>query len=117
MSSLGDLVDLPEFALGRVVMDVVKERMRQDELKNAGRFKFTCADDGLLDTERLAILVEEVGEASRAVLNAQRLVDDKMVFAELELKKELVQVAAIAVAWLEYLEKHKGGENARYEKV
>lgn len=84
-----------------VVDLVVAERERQDRLKAEGRFAFTCADrDGLHDTEKLAVLTEVVGEVARAVLELKSLVNAS---GNTDLRAELVQVAAVAVAWLESL--------------
>ena len=66
-------------------------REAQDVMKLEGRFEFTCADDELSDDERLTILVEEDGEVARAI--HQRLPG--------ELRAELIQVAAVALAWIE----------------
>lgn len=79
------------------------ERHRQDKLKAAGRFAYTCADAGLTEAEKLAVLTEEVGEVAREVLSGDELVSDGggTVAA---LREELVQVAAISAAWLEGLE-------------
>ena len=86
-----------------VIERVVKERRRQDELKAAGRFRFTCADYGMLDADKLCVLTEEVGEVAREVLSLATLVTDGAGKRE-ALRQELVQVAAIAVAWIEALE-------------
>lgn len=61
------------------------ERARQDIKWGANR--------KLASTLWLTILVEEIGEVARAILERQGL------------KDELVQVAAVAVCWLEELEK------------
>jgi NTP pyrophosphatase (non-canonical NTP hydrolase) len=81
------------------------ERERQDELKAAGRFEFTCADDGLTLAEKLACLTEELGEVAQEVLTQEghRLARDTLGTKE-ALRKELVQVAAVAVAWIESLD-------------
>jgi hypothetical protein len=75
------------------VLDRVSaERDRQDNLAAAGRWggaTIATVDDG----RRLAVLVEEVGEVARALQDGT----DPAV--------ELVQVAAVAVAWLEALER------------
>ena len=47
--------------------------------------------------ERLAILVEEVGEVAHELTYDQSGDKDKLV-------KELIQVAAMAASWVEYLE-------------
>lgn len=52
-----------------------------------------CSGAGITDTTKMAVLSEEVGEVARAVLD--RTPD--------RLRVELVQVAAVAVAWLESL--------------
>lgn len=82
------------------VIDLIQaERYRQEELKAAGRFPFTCADTpGLTTGQKVAVLAEECGEVARAALAADGLVKDGG-----DVKKELIQVAAVCVAWLESL--------------
>jgi len=52
-----------------------------------------CSSPGVHPVVRSAVLSEEVGEVSRAVLDRDAVA----------LRRELVQVAAVAVAWLEGL--------------
>jgi NTP pyrophosphatase (non-canonical NTP hydrolase) len=85
----------------RVFELVSDERDRQEELKRQGRFMSTCADNSLWDAEKLAVLMEEVGELSRAVLETLNLCADKHGS---NTKDELVQIAAVCCAWLESLE-------------
>lgn len=85
----------------RVLRDVMIERARQDNLKAAGRFQYTCADPGMVDVDRVACLGEEFGEACRALLESRHAAND--VHGK-DLRKELIQVAAVAVAWVEYLD-------------
>jgi NTP pyrophosphatase (non-canonical NTP hydrolase) len=98
----------PDLSIGtkleRVLTLVGSERMRQDVLKEQGRFEFTCADDGLTNAEKLACLTEELGEVAREVLTQEgrRLARDT-VGTRAALRSELVQVAAVAVAWIEAL--------------
>lgn len=98
----------PELAVGtkleRVLIDVGSERLRQDILKEQGRFQFTCADDGLTNAEKLACMTEELGEVAKEVLTQEgrRLARDSLGTSA-GLRKELVQVAAVAVAWIEAL--------------
>lgn len=80
--------------------EVRTERYRQEQLKHEGRFRYTCADKELTNAERAVILGEEFGEACRAVLEAGDVVNDKH---GAQLRKELIQVAAVAVAWIEAL--------------
>jgi len=84
----------------KALAEIYKERLRQEELKAAGRFSFTCADDGLSLGEKLAVLGEEFGEVARAVLEAMEKVND---VHGVNLRKELIQVAAVAMAWAESL--------------
>lgn len=88
----------PVGPVGIALRDVYRERVRQDQLKAAGRFELTCADAELPASEKLAILVEEVGEVARAVLERADLVADKHGSS---LRDELIQVAAVALAWAE----------------
>jgi NTP pyrophosphatase (non-canonical NTP hydrolase) len=88
---------------------VIEERKRQDRLMALGKFAFTCADkDGLTNAEKLTVLIEETGEVARAILNLSQLASDALlknrVVCEYKLQEELIQVAAVAVAWLESLE-------------
>lgn len=68
------------------------------EIPSAVRAKFLCktdADRGHLSWPR--ILVEEVAEAV------------EVVHDPVKLRAELVQVAAVAVAWIEAIDRRKGG--------
>ena len=57
-----------------------------------------CSSPHVTDLTKMAVLTEEVGEVARALLDGH---DDGM-------RDELVQVAAVAVAWLESLEAADG---------
>lgn len=70
---------------------VASERDRQERLRIAGKFKQTCADSEMDAGIKLAVLIEEVGEVGRAMLG------------DGDLRAELIQVAAVAVAWAESL--------------
>jgi len=85
-------------ALRERVLDLVRNECdRQIQLKAEGRFKNTCSDKELTNQEKLVILVEEVGEVARAILEKHGLANDKH---NADLNKELVQVAAVCVSWL-----------------
>lgn len=87
-----------------VLLEIKHERIRQEELKAQGRFLFTCADDGLTNAEKLACLMEEVGEAAREVLTQpERPLASDTVGTAVALRRELIHVAAVAVAWVEAL--------------
>lgn len=81
------------------MMDVSRERTHQEALKNEGRFEHTCADE-MDPFRKLAILGEEFGEVSRALLEKHGESNDRW---NKDLRKELIQVAAVAVAWAESL--------------
>src|ERR1022692_2831392 len=88
------------------------ERLRQKHLLKMGKITFSC-DSPIVDNDRkLRALVEEIGEVAQALEafehhgcsssadGLQRFRDKKA-----HLKTELTQVAAVAVAWLEALDK------------
>lgn len=77
-----------------LVGEVLNERMRQDAKWGWPRH----LDATLWST----VLLEEVGEVARAVLERDRL----------NLRQELVQVAAVALAWLERGDWERGGNDA-----
>lgn len=79
-------------ALDCALVCVRVERARQEQLKAEGKFAATCADD-IPAGAKLAVLVEEVGEVARAICER----DPEAM------REELVQVAAVAVAWVEAL--------------
>lgn len=79
----GDISDTNE-----VLAEVRKERRKQDKM---------WGEQNHDDTYWLAILMEEVGEASERTLN-----DDKE-----RLREELVQTAAVVVAWIECIDRGK----------
>ena len=77
--------------------EIRTERTRQDTLAAAGRWGGESVAT-ISDDRRLRVLVEEVGEVARALDWHQDLEEDG------QLRAELVQVAAVAVAWLEALD-------------
>jgi hypothetical protein len=78
----------------RILADVLYERARQETLHSP-----TCADPSMPNSERLEVLGEEFGEVCKALVEIR---DSKAV--EADLRAELVQVAAVAVAWLEAID-------------
>jgi NTP pyrophosphatase (non-canonical NTP hydrolase) len=90
-----------EVILLEILLQVRDERRRQDE-----KFGWFENPDSLLpngsEEKRLAVLAEEFGEVARAVLErgfAESKDDHERWEANLE--EELIQVAAVAIAWLE----------------
>lgn len=85
----------------RVLRCVSVERDRQETLRREGRFPYTCASpEGLSHSDKLAVLAEEFGEVARHVTEG---VIDPARIETYELRKELIEVAAVAVAWAESL--------------
>jgi hypothetical protein len=122
----------------KVLSEVFTERERQEQLKASGKFLWTCADltykvpsqaayrGHVVDTERevtvthaerMAVLSEEVGEAAKEVVDfiiAGSKSDTNNAKIHLELlRKELVQVAAVAVAWIEALDAEQAASGKR----
>lgn len=86
---------------------VVAERDRQQALKFTGKFVYTCADAAMSDADALAVLVEEVGEVAKEINETIGRFLGAAQYGEYRerLRAELVQVAAVAVAWVEKLGK------------
>lgn len=92
---------------------IVDERRLQERLKAAGKFRHTAADAEVSNPVCLTILVEEVGEVARLVNDNPSLrypvlpgrtpiLHDYPTGDILDrLRSELIQVAAVAVAWIE----------------
>lgn len=80
------------------------ERARQRELLAARKIDFDCAEPKVWNSYKLAVLCEEVGEVSKEVqewVNPKNPAADK---CRARMQTELIQVAAVAVAWAESLE-------------
>lgn len=89
-----------------ILEDIRNERQRQERLKASGKFVYSCADGGISDTERFTVLTEEVGEVAhelneRVGRGSRR---EEYFASKARLRAELIQVAAVAVAWVEALD-------------
>lgn len=89
-------------SLGYIFTLIEKERERQELLAASGRFKHTLRDRDLSEPCKVAVIMEEIGEVSRNVLSRQELVTDGSIGDD-SLMLELVQIAALSVAWIERL--------------
>jgi hypothetical protein len=97
-----------------VLFSVSNERHRQEQLKAEGRFLNTPADSVMTPSETLAVLGEEFGEVAREVAES---VAGKPLATD-RLRAELVQVAAVCVAWVERLDReHIELEKCRHGKA
>ena len=86
---------------GDALGDIAWERRRQTELRNAGRYEKTCADD-MPNLRRLAVLTEEVGEFAQEVLTFEGFREARGTGGTYDsLYKEALHVAAVATAILE----------------
>ena len=98
MSALG----LPT---AQVLVDVHAERERQEEIGQRKRAEGidwrSCADPAMAggDFARFTVLGEEFGEVANAVLETAY-----GAASAVDLRAELVQVAAVAVAWVEAID-------------
>ena len=104
-------------AMQEVLNDVGFERVRQEDLRRSGKFLWTCAVSGALVSldRKMSVLSEEVGEVAKEVVDIGIARDkydkEKMAFPRhresallLRIRKELVQVAAVCVAWIEAID-------------
>src|SRR5438552_26200 len=80
---------------GEIYAAIADERERQHRKwdRDHDHGHGDCSSAGVPDTVKVAVLTEETGEVARAFLDGDRA----------GLRRELVQVAAVAVAWLEAL--------------
>src|SRR5580658_7380273 len=100
---------------------VSRERLRQEELRKSGKFLWTCAshrhDPGstvpVSYAEKLVVLMEEIGEVAREVVEwgittdkyaadptLMKMPPHREQYFRDRLRNELVQVAACCVAWI-----------------
>lgn len=85
------------------------ERNNQETLKEKGKFRNSCADEGVHDNWRFTVLGEEFGEVSRE-LNESSEFGIGRENNDAKLASELIQVAAVCVAWLEAIAMRNGGK-------
>lgn len=88
--------------IGYVFTLIEKERQRQESLKASCRFKYTLRDYDISESNKISVIMEEIGEVARNVLARNMLVTDGDTDDD-SLIRELVQVASLSVAWLERL--------------
>lgn len=80
-----------------VLAEVAQERERQRRLLAASKIGCDCANPDVNDFKKLAVLTEELGEVAEALQRPGQL--SRAVTAHK--RKELIQLAAVAVAWAE----------------
>ena len=92
-----------------IFTEISFERVRQEGLRASGKFLYTCASPDFAAFShfaRAAVLGEECGEVCRAVLDVEQIAEgrNKPSEAKKRLRKELIEVAAVAVAYIEALD-------------
>jgi NTP pyrophosphatase (non-canonical NTP hydrolase) len=93
-------MELPDGSIQEICWDIYEERLRQD--------KKWGDQSGNKDSVWSTVLTEEVGEAAQEVLRYEYGTDINKSIALSNLRAELIQVAAVAVAWVEALDKRAG---------
>lgn len=97
---LGEAMPTTELAgLSPVTLAAVNAETIRAQVKHGDR---SYLGDGLTLTERLAGLVEEVGEVGRAMTYDNDQGKDHLV-------KELIQVSSVAASWAEWLDSQPAG--------
>jgi len=90
------------------------ERLRQKQLLREGKIFFACDSPVVSHDRKLRVLTEELGEVAGAIDRIETLNPLRQPRAELSepsaraknnLRDELAQIAAVAIAWLESFEK------------
>jgi NTP pyrophosphatase (non-canonical NTP hydrolase) len=103
----------------RVLDEVAAERARQYALLRTGRIQHDCADPSVNLDRKLRVLTEELGEVAQAIDILEQCGGPAEPLCREELREELIQVAAVAVAWAESLtpncEPQKNAKNAKQE--
>jgi hypothetical protein len=97
----------PDGYTGEALQEIYQERLRQEDLKREGRFEYTCADVEVDDGQCYMILGEEFGEVGHALneMIGKTYIAREIDLAMLAVRDELIQVAAVTVAWIERIDK------------
>lgn len=80
------------------------ERNRQERLQKTGRFDFTCSDPEITNSQRGMVLGEEFGEACHEVNEGIGKPSSGRYVDLVKLRKELIETAAVTVAWIEAID-------------
>lgn len=120
LNGLGKEDDLTAVETTKVLHEVLVERRRQDQLVAEGKFAWNCGDATVPWAEKLAVLMEEVGEAANEVvewiITRDKYAADPVLlkmpphrekYFRDRLRTELIQVAAVCTAWAESLTEHE----------
>ena len=88
-----------------ILGELLVERERQEKKFGVDQYL------DISDSDCLAVLIEEVGEVARE-LNEILLGNSSTEAYHRRLRKELLQTAAVAVAWIEALDEGKGSKDS-----
>jgi hypothetical protein len=88
---------VPALVLSDITLSAIQAEATRAHLKHG---EHSMLGPARTNTERLAILVEEVGEVAHELTYDQGGAESRRD----ELVKELIQVAAMAASWVEFLE-------------
>ena len=107
-------------AMGRssIFAEVMNERGRQLSLVASGKHAWSMCNPDISQARKLVVLAEEFGEVSKEVCEHMNLHDmarheildatqEKQIALIANIRKELIQIAAVAVGWIEALDKGK----------
>lgn len=88
-----------------IFADIARERDRQEKLVAEGRHPFSCSDPEISGAEKARVAGEEYGEVCKASYEMDNSEVLPAVHARHRdhLRAELIQLAAVAVAWAESL--------------
>lgn len=94
-----------------VFAKIAAERQRQRQLFYEGRISFDCASPLPDPNRKLRVLTEEIGEVAQELDRLEACRGPRAEkFVREDLETELIQVAAVAVAWLEALQTKTKGQ-------
>jgi NTP pyrophosphatase (non-canonical NTP hydrolase) len=95
----------------RALKDAYKERVRQESLVAQKKISASCAGGKISAWDKLAVLMEEVGEVARELNESYATPNPSPRLRQIDggkLRTELIQVAAVALAWAESLDPGMG---------
>lgn len=95
----------PIGALQQILADLLNERVRQDVFVATGKFPWNCSNANVPAGDKLMVVGEEFGEVSKAAYELTHETDSGCSKRHIDnLRTELIQLAACAVAWVEAID-------------
>ena len=91
---------LPRRTFADILDDIMEERGRVRKLIKAGKFKHSTDSLGISNSDKLAIVTEELGEVAQEVHEIE-INGDRSPARRKRLVKEITQLAGTAIAWLQ----------------